>query len=126
MKRFSLFIFSILITSSTLFAQEEDASDCKDHPLFNRIPNFYINECEHQDFNAYVFPIESRCDEEAKTETIEGNYFYYNYYQNEETTDISELQIFRNFENAIKSAGGTIVAKVVEVNNSYSFITAKF
>jgi len=126
MKRFSLFIFSILLISSTLKAQQEDATGCKDHYLFNRIPNFYINECEHQDFNAYLFPIENRTDDEVKTENVEGNYFFYNYVQKEESTDISELQIFRNFENAIKSAGGTIVAKVVEVNNSYSFITAKF
>ena len=47
MKRFSLFIFSILVFTSTLLAQQEDATGCKDHPLFNRIPNFYINECEH-------------------------------------------------------------------------------
>lgn len=126
MKRFSLFIFNILLISTTLFAQQNDAEGCKDHPLFNRIPNFYINECEHQDFNAYAFPIENSTNDEVKTETVEGNNFFYNYVQKEGSTDISELQIFRNFENAIKSAGGNIVAKVVEVNNSYSFITAKF
>jgi outer membrane protein OmpA-like peptidoglycan-associated protein len=79
-----------------------------------------------QDFNAYAFPVENKTDETVKLETVEGTYYYYYYIQQEGTKDISELQTFRNFENAIKAAGGTIVAKVVELNNSYSFITAKF
>jgi hypothetical protein len=40
MKRSILFIFNILLISSTLFAQENDAEVCKDHPLFNRFPNY--------------------------------------------------------------------------------------
>jgi hypothetical protein len=35
------------------FAQEKkDAKGCKDHPLFTRMPNTYIDSCKYNEFAA--------------------------------------------------------------------------
>jgi len=130
MKTLKIFCLSglLLLAISSTKAQG-DAEGCSDYPLFNRMPNFKINECESREFDAFKFPIENTTDESGKTETVEGKYFYFYYELTDEKKDqdyhISALQIFRNFENALRQAKATIVAKVVEPGNSYSFITSK-
>ncbi len=118
-----LSLLPIMIFSAK--AQNEDAENCTDHPMFNRMPGFFIKECEKKRFNAYTFTIESSLDENAKTQTVEGKFFQYTYAIKDGEEEPSALEIFRNFENALNEIGATIVAKVVETNNSYSFITAK-
>ena len=121
-----LTILSILLFANLcLKAQETDADGCSDYPLFNRMPNFYINECELKDFEAYQFRVSNSTNDDATFKTVEGKYYYYNYNKNEDDKTISALQIFRNFENAFKQMNALVVAKVFETNNSYSFITAK-
>jgi outer membrane protein OmpA-like peptidoglycan-associated protein len=119
----SLSISAVL--NFTVNAQNEDAENCKDHPMFNRMPDFYINECIEKKFDAYSFIIENSTESDSKTQTVEGKFYEYTYYLNEDAEEPSALEIFRNFENALKEINATIVAKVVEHNNSYSFITAK-
>jgi outer membrane protein OmpA-like peptidoglycan-associated protein len=109
----------------TVNAQNEDAENCKDHPMFNRMPEFHINECAEKRFDAYSFTIENSTESEAKTQSVEGKFYEISYYLNEGAEEPSALEIFRNFENALKEIHAVIVAKVVENNNSYSFITAK-
>jgi len=119
-------IFLMLTISVTVKAQDSDAEGCTDYPMFNRMPNFNITECQLKDFDAFKFRVSNSSGDDATFETIEGKFFFYTYAQNsEEEKIISALQIFRNFENAFKQIKATIVAKVVEAGNSYSFITAK-
>jgi outer membrane protein OmpA-like peptidoglycan-associated protein len=115
----------IIMAGSFVFAQEEDAEGCSDYPMFNRMPNFYLSSCDIREFDAYKFVIENSMAEEAKAESVEGKYYEYFYTFNSETTEPSPLQIFRNFETAFKQIKATVVGKVVEHNNSYSFINAK-
>jgi outer membrane protein OmpA-like peptidoglycan-associated protein len=111
---------------SLIEAQEEDAEGCKDNPMFSRMPNYFLGSCDLKEFDAFKFTVENNWEEDAKTETIEGKYSYYYYDLKEGATEPSALQIFRNFENAIiKMKSATIVGKVVEPGNSYSFICAK-
>ncbi len=93
--------------------------------MFNRMPGFYISECIEKRFDAYSFIIENSTESDGKTQTVEGKFYEYTYYLNEGAEEPSALEIFRNFENALKEINATIVAKVVERNNSYNFITAK-
>lgn len=125
MKKLNLLLMCCAFCTSVVFAQNDDAEGCRDHPLFNRMPNFHISNCEFKEFDAYGFTIENSTEENAKKETVEGKYFYYYYYLNEGSPVTSDLQIFRNFENALKKINASIVGKVVEPGNSYSFICAK-
>ena len=123
-KLFYLFNLFFLLTSVS-FAQGEDQEGCKDLPMFNRMPNFHITSCISKEFDAYKFSIENSTAEDCKKQTIEGKYYEYSYAINEGAKEVSALQIFRNFENAIIKEKADIIAKVVESGNAYSFITAK-
>jgi len=114
-----------LFMASSIYAQNEDAEDCKDYPMFTRMPNFHISSCEFKEFNAYKFVIENSTQESVKKQSVEGKYYQLYYALNEGATAPSQLQIFRNFENALKQIKATIVGKVTEVGNCDGFICAK-
>jgi len=115
----------MLISNVMLNAQSEDKEGCSDHPLFNRMTGFYLQDCVFKEFNAYQFTIENSTGEDAKKQIVEGKYFELYYQIKEGDKEPSALQIFRNFENALKLIKATIVAKLIQDGNSYSFITAK-
>ena len=125
MKKLVAFLFSIVLTMSFSHAQEENTDGCKDHPLFNKMPNFYISSCDLREFDAYSFPLENTTEEDVKTETVEGKFYQYTYTIQEGATEPSALQVYRNFENAVLKIKGTIVAKVYEPLNSYNFLCMK-
>jgi len=93
-----LFVFSGIV-----FAQE-DAKGCKDHPMFTRMPNFYIENCKEYDFDQAEF-----VDEKGNEIKVEGKYHWLEYYIKEGHKSPSELAIMRNYENAIKKIGGVVV-----------------
>lgn len=97
-------ILIILFVSLSLsMAQEEDAEGCKDHPMFTRMKNFYITKCE-SNYDAVEFSIS-----DYDTKTIEGQKTMITYYLIEGSPVPSYLQIRRNFANALKSIGGTVL-----------------
>jgi outer membrane protein OmpA-like peptidoglycan-associated protein len=89
------------------------------------MPGFHIMGCVTKEFESYKFPIENTTSENCKKQTVEGKYFELSYGLNEGVPEPSALQIFRNFENAIKQINASVVAKVIEPGNSYSFITGR-
>lgn len=136
----NLRLIILLLAGMTLFvnsalAQEETETEpgsestetvYKDHPLINSMPNYHIVALEEKEFEAFPFPVENSTDMETrKTRSVEGKFFDYYYHIEEGKTEASPLQIFRNYENAITKAGGKIVAKFYEINNSYSFVTGE-
>jgi outer membrane protein OmpA-like peptidoglycan-associated protein len=104
--RLSLFILGMMfLSSATSFAQQKDSKDCVDHPLFTRMPDVWIHGCDHKEFDAYNFAVGPK-----KVEHVEGEIWKIHYYpQASSKTHSSELQIHRNFENAVKDLGGTVV-----------------
>lgn len=122
-----LFIaLGVLMFNVNTNAQSEDQEGCKDYPMFNRMKGFHISSCATREFDSYSFPVENNSSDECKKENVEGKYYEIYYAYDGGTPEPSPLQIFRNFENALKQmTGATIVGKVVEKGNSYSFISAK-
>ena len=47
-------VLIVVLMGSLAFAQQ-DAKGCKDHPLFTRMPNFYINKCETKEYDEVDF-----------------------------------------------------------------------
>ncbi len=87
-----------------VFSQDPaDEAGCKDHPLFSRMKNFYIYACEST-FDAVEFNI----TEEA-TKVVEGQKTLIDYSIKEGAVAPSGLQIKRNYANAVKTLGGTVV-----------------
>jgi OmpA-OmpF porin, OOP family len=107
MKHLILMTLALLMAAFCADAQQKDDAKCKDHPLFTRMPETWIHHCDERTFNAYAFKIA-----QGKTENVEGHYWRIIYYpQNTAQTKPSDVQILRNFENAMKSLGGTVIFK---------------
>lgn len=111
-----IYLFSLVLSSFTAFSQE-DAQGCKDHPLFNRLPHFWIIECTENfaALDVYVGP--------EKKQNVEGTRTFISYLFNGEDgkyKNPSWLQVTRNYEAAILKAGG----KKIFSNNEYA--TFKF
>ena len=86
-------------------APQTDARGCQDHQLFTRMPDFWIHGCQEKGFDTHEFPVAK-----GKTERVEGHMWKINYYpQADAKVRASDVQILRNFENAIKRVGGTVV-----------------
>lgn len=91
-----------------------DYEGCKDHPLFTRMPNFYISDCENKQFEVKRFPTgpanQKTPDDEPtpKHLELEGPYTYLRFDLKEGAQPASGTQIMRNFENATKKSGGTV------------------
>ena len=115
--------FFVVCFSSSVLAND-DAEGCKDHPLFNRMPGYRINTCEIKQFDAREFPASGalNADNKAvKVETVEGVQTFIVYDMSGETKTASGLQIQRNYLNAVKSAGGVVIAEYGAENSVKPF-----
>lgn len=103
MKTSIYILLGILCFALPINAQQKDDKNCADHPLFTRMPDSWIHTCNEKEFDAYAFKISKE-----KTESVEGHLWQIRYYpQAAAKSKPSELQILRNFENAVKKLGGT-------------------
>jgi OmpA-OmpF porin, OOP family len=93
-----------LLTAGVALAEKDDAPNSKDHPLFNRMPNFYIHQYEEKEFDSHPFVVDK------KSVPVEGHLYHIVYYLRSGQTEPSRIQILRNYENAITKIGGTILA----------------
>jgi len=78
-------------------------SEFKDTPYFTGMPNYKITDAMDQEFADYRFYDGKACT------TVEGGKHFRAYTLKENAKQSSELQISRNYANAIKNMGGTIV-----------------
>lgn len=82
-----------------------DNVKCKDSPLFTRMPESYLYNCDEKGFDSFEFFIAK-----DKKKTVEGRLSSLKYYpQPDAKTRNSDLQIIRNYENAITKVGGKVV-----------------
>ena len=107
MKRITYILSGILglsfLTLGVAFAQT-DVRGSKDHPLITRMPDYYISRYEVSEFAGFDPTVIG-----GKEVHWEGKVYSYGYSRKEGGRPISELQIVRNYETAIKQAGGKIL-----------------
>lgn len=103
---FILSILSVAFTNGISIAQEEnaDVEGSKDHPLFNRMQGVHIVDYDDKDFEAYDFAVGLE-----KQQHVEGHRTIIIYALNEGAKAAGRLQILRNYSNAIKKIGGSLV-----------------
>ncbi|PKL85311.1 MAG: hypothetical protein CVV22_08585 [Ignavibacteriae bacterium HGW-Ignavibacteriae-1] len=104
-------IATIMIAMSGNLLSQDDADGCNDHPLFNRMPNYFLNDCAEVEFGSMKFPVgapDPDNDNLMKSENIEGKIMVFNYLLQDDAKAASGLQIFRNFQNAAKQKGGVV------------------
>lgn len=99
-----LALIAVLALPGSLLPQEQDAEGSKDHPLFNRMPGFYISRYENRDFDTHSFIVAP-----GKELSVEGHLIHILYAKQDNAQEVSRLQILRNYENAVKKIGGTVL-----------------
>jgi len=105
MKRAAALLFTLLLAATAGAIEQKDTKGCQDHALFTRMPDSWIHHCSEKTFDAHAFPVGN-----GKVEQVEGHLWVLSYYpQADLKIRPSELQILRNFENAVTKLGGTVV-----------------
>lgn len=101
MKNRILFIL-IILTIPFISIAQSDLEGCKDHPMFNRLPDFFITNCT-SNFDAVTVWMSGEV-----SKSIEGNKTEIVYEFNTESgkQPPSFFQVVKNFENAIAKYNG--------------------
>ena len=103
---YKLLMLCCLLFSFSLpaLAQDEptDLENCKDHPMFTRMPNTFITECQKNYDEVEIHMAEDKINK------MEGNKVYIGYTYNyaSKVAAPSFLQIAKNYENAMAKFGG--------------------
>jgi len=93
-----------LIAGASVALAQQDQKGSKDHPLLTRMPGYYIDRYEVEEFAAFDPTVVG-----GKETHWEGKKYSIAYAQKEDATAVSMLQIVRNYEAAIKKAGGRVL-----------------
>ena len=108
-------VLCVSISVWTASGQPDDRGS-KDHPLFTRMPNFYIDSYETKQFDEYKFK-----DQQGKIIPVEGAFYKISYCIKRKHQPPSEVQIIRNHTNAIQKIGGVVLS----VDNRNAYCTVK-
>ena len=110
MKKESAVVFGVVVLAVVLMAgfafAQQDAKGCKDHPLFTRMPNFYINKCETKEYDEVDFYEPPQGEKRVK---VGGRKYVIEYLAKKGFEDkMTSLQIMRNYANASRQIGGSV------------------
>jgi OmpA-OmpF porin, OOP family len=97
---------AFLLLNVALAVAQADQAGCKDHPLFpSRMPEYRLGACKVEEFGVYEFSALKG----PKT-PVEGKFTFLTYnYTGQRVNEPSGLAVVRNYENALKKVGGTIL-----------------
>jgi len=101
-------LFVVVLMESSALAQQ-DQRGCKDHPLFTRMQNFYIRDCKVKEFDYFDF--EEVKDGKWSKIRVEGRKYEIAYYLKSGATKPGEVEIVRNYTNAIQTVGGILLGE---------------
>jgi len=97
---------ALVLGTASLRAQDQDAEGCKDSAIIIRMPGSTIHSCENKEYEQATLTVGKDNDGNEKQKTVEGEFHSWDYGTRE---GVSEIQVFRNFETALKKAGFTLV-----------------
>src|ERR687884_638674 len=95
-----LSLLAVLLLALNVLAQDDDkptdAEGCKDSPLITRMPGSIIHSCDNKEYEQADMQ-----NGPGTNKHVEGEYHSWDYGTRE---GMSEIQVFRNFETALKQA----------------------
>ena len=103
MKRL-LCLLVVLLVLVPLAVGQKDRPGSKDHPLFTRMPGFFITSYTETEFDSYGFTLTEAGKDIKKA--VEGRTFKLSYGPGPGITRPSALQIVRNYQQAAEKIGG--------------------
>lgn len=108
MRKMSLLALSMLLCllPFSLYAAEQDAAGCQDHPLVPRMPDYYIAGCNQVPAGADLDIIKGETTESVHFEGKSTVLLYMP--QPDAPTKPTEAKLRSDFENAVKKMNGTL------------------
>jgi len=104
-KRYLLLVIMFLfIGTYTIIWGQEDVKGSKDHPLLSRMDNYYISAYKEFEYDSHEF-----YDAEDNEYVIEGHKWVIEYTLKEGFESPGQLKVEKNYINAVKEIGGTIL-----------------
>jgi len=94
-----------LIMTSSIAVAKDDVKGSQDHPLLTRMPGFYIDRYEHNEFDNYKFKTDNGNIQ------VEGRKYVIDYRLKKGMTPPGKIQILRNYLNALTGIGADIKLK---------------
>ncbi len=95
---------ALLLVAATEVVAQADVEGSRDHPLFNRLAGYFIEEFRAADFDSRVFRVAGK--DEYEERAVEGRLIELTYRQKPGARAVSGLQIVRNFATAAAQSGG--------------------
>lgn len=107
MKFILLTLCGALLTIPSTWAQDQepDAEGCKDSAVITRMAGSRIANCDSKEYEQATMTVGVDANGDAKEKVVEGDFHTWDYVTRE---GVSEIQVFRNIEAALKKAGFTI------------------
>jgi OmpA-OmpF porin, OOP family len=93
---------------------QEDSEGCKDSTLVTRMPGSTIHSCDNKEYDQFDITVDAKDDTPKKH--VEGELHSWDYGTRE---GVSDIQVFRNLETALRTGGFHIVYE-----NSPGYISA--
>jgi OOP family OmpA-OmpF porin len=94
-----MFVGLTCLAALPLAAQDVDADGSKDHAMFSRMPGYYIQEFDAQDFSTFELQLDP-------PRTVEGKYTKISYWMKEGGRKSGPVQIARNYTDLLLKRGG--------------------
>jgi outer membrane protein OmpA-like peptidoglycan-associated protein len=88
---------------------QDDAEGSKDHPMFSRMPGYYIEEYDAQDFSTFELDTDP-------PKTVEGKYWKIEYWVKEGARKAGPVQIARNYTDLVVKRGGKKILDDVDAS----------
>lgn len=111
LKKSLLFVLLNLLCAVPLLASERDKPDCEKNPLFSPFSGEYINKCDRAPYGTLDvrrWKVTNNPKSGSELFKTEGQYWFYNngIAMNRKA---GKLEVQRNFENAVREVGGTVL-----------------
>lgn len=98
---FALLLVCVGILTPKDVISQSDLPGSKDHPMFSRMPGYFISDYRQEEFASYDFT-----NENGEDLTVEGQLTEIVYSLPDSAPRGAKLKILRNFSNAITKIGG--------------------
>ena len=100
----SVFVIGGILCLAPMGFAQDDVEKAKDHPLISRMPGYYIADYIEKEFDSVTMK-----DSKGKEVAVEGRHFYIDYLIKDDAKASSDVQILRNYINALQRIGGKVV-----------------
>ena len=103
----ALIVALVGILMAPMVSAQTDRAGSKDYPGISRMPGYYIEDYRESQFDSFTFTVMENGKE--KQVPVEGRTYRFRYDQGKDAPPASDLQVVRNFQNAMRSAGGQVL-----------------